>query len=194
MRRLRVSGASTDTQLPKGPRDTGQTVIALSLFESTAVQFGCIVCHNTDLFTAHGGGGGGRDALEGKGPQRRPQRRLGRRLEEIAKAVGGGYCRLQMPLKPALGVRGTVAGRRLGALEGVPPDLPMHPCWGWGGVFGKGKAEQTPTQVKIKQSALQTTEAAVLQTYGTNVRKQTARSQNCGNDTDCGPDKGVLHR
>ena len=59
----------------------------------------------------------GRDALEGKGPQGRPQRRLGRRLEEVAEAVGGGYCRLQMPLKLALGVRGTVAGHRLGALE-----------------------------------------------------------------------------
>ena len=47
------------------------------------------------------------------------KRRLGRRLEAVAKAVGGGYCRLQMPLKPALGVRGTVAGHRLGALEGV---------------------------------------------------------------------------
>ena len=36
-----------------------------------------------------------------------------------------------MPLKLALGVRGTVAGHRLGALEGgggVPPPLPMHPC------------------------------------------------------------------
>ena len=32
------------------------------------------------------------------------------------KAVGGGYCRLQLPLKLALGVRGTVAGHRLGAL------------------------------------------------------------------------------
>ena len=32
---------------------------------------------------------GGRDALEGKGPQRRLQRRLGRRLEEVAEAVGG---------------------------------------------------------------------------------------------------------
>ena len=31
--------------------------------------------------------------------------------------MGGGYCRLQMPLKLALAVRGTVAGRRLGALE-----------------------------------------------------------------------------
>ena len=66
---------------------------------------------------------------EGKGPQRRPQRRLGRRLEEVAKAVEGGYCRLQMPLKPALGVRETVAGHRLGALKGGggPSPLPMHP-------------------------------------------------------------------
>ena len=39
-----------------------------------------------------------RDALEGKGPQRRPQKRLNRRLEEVAEAVGGGCCRLQMPL------------------------------------------------------------------------------------------------
>ena len=66
----------------------------------------------------------GRDALEGNRPQRRPQRRLGRRLEEVVKAVGGGYCRLQMPLKLALAIRGTVAGHRLGALEGegvTPP-------------------------------------------------------------------------
>ena len=60
----------------------------------------------------------GRDASEGKGPQRRPQRRLGRRLEEVTEAVGGGFCRLQMPLKPAPAVRGTVAGHRLGALGG----------------------------------------------------------------------------
>ena len=71
-----------------------------------------------------------RYALEGKGPQRRLGRRLGRRLEEVARAVGGGYCRLQMPLRLALGVRGTVAGHRLGAREegGVPPPLLMHPC------------------------------------------------------------------
>ena len=36
----------------------------------------------------------GRDALEGNGPQRPPQKRWDRRLEEVAKAVGGGYCRL----------------------------------------------------------------------------------------------------
>ena len=55
-----------------------------------------------------------RAALEGKGPQRR----LGRRLEEVAKAVGGVYCRVQMPLRLAIGVRETVAGHRLGALGG----------------------------------------------------------------------------
>ena len=59
-----------------------------------------------------------RDTLEGKGSQRQPQERLSRWLEAVAKAVEGGYCRLQMPLKLALGVRETVAGHRLGALEG----------------------------------------------------------------------------
>ena len=36
-----------------------------------------------------------RDAFEGKAPQRRPQKPLERGLEEVSKAVGGGYCRLQ---------------------------------------------------------------------------------------------------
>ena len=58
-----------------------------------------------------------RDALEGKWPQRRHQRRVGRRLEQVDKAVGGGYCRLQMLLRLALGVRGTVSGHRLGDFE-----------------------------------------------------------------------------
>ena len=39
-----------------------------------------------------------RDALEGKGCQRQPQKPVDRRLEEVAKVVGGGYCRLLMPL------------------------------------------------------------------------------------------------
>ena len=39
-------------------------------------------------------------------------------MEEGAKAVGGGYCRLQMPLKLALGIRETVAGHKPGALGG----------------------------------------------------------------------------
>ena len=68
----------------------------------------------------------GQGASEGKGPRRWPQRRLGRRLEEVAKAVEGGYCRLQMPLKLALGVRGTVAGHRLGAPEPLPPRFPSN--------------------------------------------------------------------
>ena len=38
-------------------------------------------------------GAGGSDALEGTGPQRRPQKRVDRQLEEVAEAVGGGYCR-----------------------------------------------------------------------------------------------------
>ena len=46
-----------------------------------------------------------------------PKKRLDRRLEEVSKAVGGGYCWLQMPLRLALAVRETVARHRLGALE-----------------------------------------------------------------------------
>ena len=49
-------------------------------------------------------GGGRSDALERRGPPRRPQKRMDRRLEEVAIAIGGGYCRLQMPLRLALGV------------------------------------------------------------------------------------------
>ena len=43
------------------------------------------------------------------------------------RGVGGGYCRLQMPLKPALGVRETVAGHRLGALQGGVGGCPPPP-------------------------------------------------------------------
>ena len=71
-----------------------------------------------------------RIALEGNGPQRRPQKRLDRRLEEAAKAVGGGYCQLQTPLRLSFGVRETVAGHMLSARkgEGYLHLLPMHPC------------------------------------------------------------------
>ena len=41
---------------------------------------------------------------------------LDRRLEEVAKAVGGGYCRLQLPLRLAFAVRETLAGHRGGQL------------------------------------------------------------------------------
>ena len=50
------------------------------------------------------------NALEGKGPRRWPQRWLDRRLEDVAKAVRGSYCWLQMPWKLALGIRETVVG------------------------------------------------------------------------------------
>ena len=55
-----------------------------------------------------------RDASEGKGPQRRPQRRLGRRLEGVAKRLGA----VTVGYKLALAVRGTVAGRSPDTLEG----------------------------------------------------------------------------
>ena len=77
--------------------------------------------------------GEGRDALEGNAPQRRPRKRLDRRLEDVAKAVGGGCCRLQMPLKPALAVRETVVGHRLGALEGEGCLPPSNASMGGGG-------------------------------------------------------------
>ena len=70
--------------------------------------------------------------------------RVDRRLEEVAKAVGAGYCRLQMPLRLALGVRGTVAGHRLGALGGggyLPPSnasLPAAPLARTWSVTGAG--------------------------------------------------------
>ena len=59
-----------------------------------------------------------------------PKRRVDGRLEDVAQAVGGGYCRLQMPLKLTLGVRETVAGHRLGALQGgkVGGYLPSFHC------------------------------------------------------------------
>ena len=61
-----------------------------------------------------------RDASEGEGPPRRPQRRLDRRLEEVAKAVGGGYQSVTNAIEAGACRQGE-AGRRLGALHGVPP-------------------------------------------------------------------------
>ena len=135
-----MGGVTSYAQPPPPPkRDTHfKTVRRVTCHTPRVVRIGCaeacVGCRDPPP----------RNALEGKGPQRRPQRRLGRRLEEVAKAVGGGYCRLQTPLRPALGVRGTVAGRRLGALEGgrgvtplPPPPLhaspqPPPPLQGWG--------------------------------------------------------------
>ena len=75
-------------------------------------------------------------------------------MEEVAKAVGGGYCRLQMPLRLALGVGGTVAGHRLGALEmggGSLPPFQSIPGGGGGGArwvgLSAGVSVGTPTDV-----------------------------------------------
>ena len=80
-----------------------------------------LTAHRTGRQSGCGAGGGGSGALEGKGPQRAPQRRLDRRLEEAAEAVGGGYCRLQMPLKLALAV-----------MEGGCTSPPSHASVGGG--------------------------------------------------------------
>ena len=84
-----------------------------------------------------------------KGPQRRPQRPVGRRLEEVVKAVGGGYCRLQMPLRPALAISETGAGHGLGALEGGggPPPLPLHP-WTALSPFSSGRLYEKAPEVQ----------------------------------------------
>ena len=102
--------------------------------------------------------------LEWGGPQRRPQRCLNRRLEEVAKAVGGGHCRLQTPLKLALGVRETVAGHRLGALEGGGggrgPSLPPNASLGEGvgpsptpprPKFGRGMGNSSKNNEKCRK-------------------------------------------
>ena len=74
--------------------------------------------------------------------------RLGRRLEEVAEAVGGGYCRLQMPLRPALGVGETVRGDRR---HGTPP--PDHrPGHTRGSAAGLEQAQHVPPSLGPKAS------------------------------------------
>ena len=73
------------TSTRRGPRPPGPAVCGI-----------CAVSVCQDMR------GSARGALEGKGLQSWPQRRLDVRLEEVAEAVGGGHCRLPMPLKVAL--------------------------------------------------------------------------------------------
>ena len=73
------------------------------------------------------------DALEGKGPQRRPQKRVGQRLEEVAKAVGGGYCRVRMPLSLAPAARDLQCTCRTLGAHGQWPGRGWAP-WSTGGV------------------------------------------------------------
>ena len=73
------------------------------------------------------GGGGVSASLWTRDCRKAPLRRLDGRLEEVAKAVGGGYCRLQMPLRLALAVRETVAGHRRGWLARPSPVMSLPP-------------------------------------------------------------------
>ena len=107
-------GENADAHLERGPRGQGWQVHPSARLRQEVHEGGRDA--NTDLRS--GSKARSRDAIEWNGPRRRPQKRLGRRLEGVAKAVGGGYCRSQMPLKLALAIRETVAGHRLGVLEG----------------------------------------------------------------------------
>ena len=120
-----------------------ESVLQLQCSCSGEVKFGCLRIvprgvGGRDALDGTGREGKGLEwkGLEGKGPQKRSLKRLDRRLKEVAKAVGGGYCRLQMPLRLAPAVRETVAGHRLGALEGG--GVPHFQCisGGEGGAFG----------------------------------------------------------
>ena len=134
------TAASADAEVPSHP---GQGLARLT---SLGLSGGRRRCHHKGPPSPHApprpGCLSGRDAFErlalvgeeggwppfqgcirGEGASEVAQR-LDGQLEEVAKAVGGGYCRLQLPLTLVLGVRGTVARHRLAALEGgwgVPP-------------------------------------------------------------------------
>ena len=64
------------------------------------------------------GGGGPLSRCEGGGECIRSEGTSEAAPEAVRQAVGGGYGRLQVPLRLAVAVRETVAGHRLGALKG----------------------------------------------------------------------------
>ena len=75
----------------------------------------------------------------------------------LPKRLGGGYCRLQMPSRLALGVRGTVAGHRLGAAVGAAAVVSLPREWrvrlrGGGGVQAMKLA--TPAHQKALEKSL----------------------------------------
>ena len=75
---------------------------------------------NVSTTTSH------RKRMYRKGARMGFQKRLGTRLEAVTKAVGGGYCRLQMLLGLAVAVRERAAGLKAGG--GSPPVqcIPAH--------------------------------------------------------------------
>ena len=101
----------------------------------------CLVKMNSGVTPSHRKGGG--DALDWKTPRKRPRKRLDRRSEAVAKAVGGGCCRLQMPLKLTLAVRETVLGN-----EGRTS--PTFRCISGGRVYAEVGGVGRPSQGHIK--------------------------------------------
>ena len=124
-----------------------------------------------------GCGGGGRDALEGKGPRGRPERRLCRRLEEVAKAVGGGDGRLQMPWRLAGGQwlgRGWAPWNGGG---GVPPP-PTH------------TPSTAPAHQRLGSANAETTPAGAPAAAADRTQRPTQHAK--GRTGDCpGPRKGT---
>ena len=136
-----------------------------------------------------------RDRMHWKGKEPKGgggQKRLDRRLQEVA----GGYYRLQMPLRLALTVRGTVAGRRLGALEGGGgnPPLPMHPCLtpnpkavGGGCQSGWGRLLSVAMPLKLALAVRGTVAAPLSKTSATLCSKHPAAAARPGVASDSFP-------
>ena len=75
----------------------------------------------TAAYEGRGGGG------DGKGPHRRFRKRLDGRVEEVAEGGTGGYCRLQMPWRPALAVRGIAVREAARGRSPVPRQTAQAP-------------------------------------------------------------------
>ena len=99
--------------------------------------------------------------------------------------MGGGYCRLQMPLRLALGVRGTVAGHRLG-----PHPLPMH-LWHWvmahAALEGSGGGGCSPPFGGTDSPAVGLPSVPNVVAPATGHRRPTALSPDTGHATCCPP-------
>ena len=120
-RRSTVWGRFRTVVSPMYPASTGTKCISMEVVAKLA----------SCAFASWGWGVGavGRGASEGEGPQRRLQKPFDRRLEEVAKAVGAGHRRLEMPLSLAFAVRETRPGGRGGGA--CPPPHPSDASLGW---------------------------------------------------------------
>ena len=91
---------------------------------------------------------------EGKGPQRRPQKRLGRRLEEVAKAVGGRLLSVTNAIEAGtLPLGSALAGRPRGGKEGAGTPPPSNASlWVGGVVLKRENKEKMPASSPSKRS------------------------------------------